>query len=211
MNHILSSLPLSLQLLTLVALLAAVVLDCVPLLPVIKTSLLEVLSVLDNSEWLRRQIPKAVAWLEKRKWGVRLAAKNCADFGLTPEQVAEIAKSDAPFKPDASSKYTFFGVEGFGDMPRMVLAERDRPEAPVLPPTNPPTEAEPDEQPSALDVLLEGLNQEQGTELLALVTEQGLDANDPLLGLIAIGLRNVEREADFIERMRQRLTEKNKN
>ena len=208
MNHILSSLPLSLQLLTLVALLAAVVLDCVPLLPVIKTSLLEVLSVLDNSEWLRRQIPKAVAWLEKREWGVRLAAnfpallqkfvtglmlwpfvarqvavlgclwmgwrelalvwatlpclyaltlflaarlvrprrsvplgdgpvivtdENCAELGLTPEQVEVIAGSDTPFKPAAPCDYTFYGAEGFDGQGRMVLAERNRPEAPDQP------------------------------------------------------------------------------
>lgn len=140
-----------------------------------------------------------------------VTAGNCEDFGLTPEQVEEIAGSDTPFKPAAPSEYTFFSVEGFDGAARMVIAERDRPEAPVLPPTNPPTEAETDEQPSDLDVLLEGLNQEQGTELLTLVREQGLDANDPILGLIAIGLRNVEREAAFIEHLRLHLTAKNKN
>jgi len=56
-----------------------------------------------------------------------VTAKNCANFGLTPEQVAEIAKSDAPFKPAAPSNYTFFGRAGFDGGPRLVIAERNFP------------------------------------------------------------------------------------
>ena len=78
MNPLLSTLPLSLQLLTLVALLVLFVLDS-QLLPLLQTVLGDLFASLGNNEWVNRQGPKVFAWLEKRKWGARLIA-NPADL-----------------------------------------------------------------------------------------------------------------------------------
>ena len=88
---------------------------------------------------------------------------NCADFGLTPEQVGEIAKSDAPFKPDGPSDYTFFGMAGVEGGPRLVIAERNRPD---------PADATPEEIALCAEY---GLTPARAKELLQRVIGNGDD------------------------------------